>query len=278
MKARSSTMARGVALALVASLMGPALASAQTPTTDRWQFEAAIYAYLPTIGGQSSFPAGTGGSSIDVSADQIIDSLKFTFMGSLEANNGQWGVFTDLLYLNVGGSRSRTRDFSIGQAGVPANTTADLNLDIKGTVWTLVGQYRLAAQPDLVVDLLAGARLLDIKESLDWSIAGQLGPIAGPGPGRTGGNDIKASSWDAIVGAKGRYRFGENLAWSVPFYVDVGTGQSDLTWQAAAGLGYTFSWGSVYGMWRYLDYKLDSSKTMESINFNGPMIGAAFRW
>jgi hypothetical protein len=64
----------------------------------------------------------------------------------------------------------------------------------------------------------------------------------------------------------------------VPLYGDIGTGESDLTWPAAGGIGYKFSWGEVLGMWRYLDYKFKSNKQLEDLTLNGPMIGVTFRW
>lgn len=93
-----------------------------------------------------------------------------------------------------------------------------------------------------------------------------------------GNKKISENVWDGIIGVKGRYAFGDNRAWFVPFYLDVGTGQSDVTWQAAAGLGYTFNWGSVMAMWRYLDYQFKSGQAIEAMNFNGPMLGLNFRW
>ena len=38
-------------------------------------------------------------------------------------------------------------------------------------------------------------------------------------------------------------RFGPNREWFVPYYADIGTGQSDFTWQAIGGIGYAFSGG-----------------------------------
>jgi len=64
----------------------------------------------------------------------------------------------------------------------------------------------------------------------------------------------------------------------VPFYLDVGTGQSDLTWQGATGLGYAFGWGETLAMGRYLDYSFKSGKSLEDMNFNGPMLGVALHW
>ena len=57
----------------------------------------------------------------------------------------------------------------------------------------------------------------------------------------------------------------------------MGTGDSDLTWQAIGGIGYAFSWGEGIAAWRYLDYKFNADK-IQDINFNGPAIGVAFRW
>lgn len=116
---------------------GPATAQGRP---DDWQFRAIIYGYLPDIGGTTTFPAG-GGSSINVDADTIISNLKFTFMGSIEAQKGRWGAFTDILYLDVGGSKSDTRDLTIGGVQLPAGVTANASLDIKGTVWTLAGKH-----------------------------------------------------------------------------------------------------------------------------------------
>ena len=98
------------------------------------------------------------------------------------------------------------------------------------------------------------------------------------GPGREGNSEVKFDNWDGIVGAKGRLGFGPRREWFVPYYVDVGTGDSDLTWQGIVGIGYAFSWGEVIAAWRYLDYDFKSGQKIESVNLNGPAIGVAFHW
>jgi hypothetical protein len=276
----STPFKHGTAIFVIAAgALLPTSAAAQSAQTGqesgKWQYTATLYGWLPSIGGKLAVPVESGGS-INVDASQIIDSLKFTVMGTFDAHNGRWGVFTDVLYLDLGGNKSQTRDFSIGSIGLPANTTADLNLDLKGLVWTLAGEYRVVSDPAWTVDVLAGARLVDVKPTLGWSIYGDLGPIGIAG--RSGSKEINESVWDGIVGVKGRYAFGANRAWFVPFYLDVGTGQSDLTWQGATGLGYVYHWGAVFAMWRYLDYNFKSGKAIADMNFNGPMLGVAFRW
>lgn len=259
---------------LTIAAISPAIVAAQE-LSDQWKFRASIYGWLPDIGGSTTFPAGTG-TSINVNADKILDTLKFTFMGTFEAQKGRWGAFTDVIYLDVGGSKSQTRDLTVGNVTLPAGVTADAQLDIKAWVWTLAGTYRVVSDPGFTMDVLAGARLLDVEEKLGWQFSANLGGIAPPP--RTGNSELKDNVWDGIIGVKGRLAFGADREWYVPYYVDVGTGDSDLTWQGVAGIGYAFRWGELFAVWRYLDYNLKSGSKIEDVNFNGPAIGVAFRW
>jgi hypothetical protein len=74
--------------------LSPAVAGAQA--ADSWQFGAALNTYLPTIKGTTRFPGNGAGSDASIDSGQILDSLKMTFMGTLEARKGQWGAFTDI--------------------------------------------------------------------------------------------------------------------------------------------------------------------------------------
>lgn len=259
---------------LASGLFAPKAAMAQVAGT--WQTSASLYLYLPSVSGKTSYPADSGGTPINISTDQILDNLEMTFMGSMGVHNGRWGVFTDVIYLNFGNSKNQTSDFTIGNIGLPAGTTADLELDFEGWAWTLAGEYRLASDAGLTVDLIGGVRLLDVQQRLNWNITGSLGPL--PPTSRTGTTEVSQTLWDGIVGVKGRYTFGAQREWSLPFYADVGTGDSDLTWQAAAGVGYAFKWGDLTALWRYIDYEMKPGSMMQKVRFSGPMVGATFRW
>jgi hypothetical protein len=215
---------RDAAFALAAGALVLAIALAQAAPASAapgaWHYAATLYVYLPSIGGKTSFPVEAGGGPIDISADKVIDSLKMTFMGSLDAHNGQWGVFTDLVYLDVGNAKTNSRDFTIGNIGLPAGTTSNLDLDLRAWVWTLAGEYRVVSDPAFTLDLLAGARMIDLTERLNWSISGSLGPIAPAG--RSGTAEVSQTLRDGVVGGKGRYVFGDRRQWSVPLYLDVG--------------------------------------------------------
>ena len=51
---------------------------------------------------------------------------------------------------------------------------------------------------------------------------------------------------------------GSSHKWAMPYHFDIGTGDSDLTWQAELGVTYSFGWGDIGAVWRYLDYDLNS--------------------
>jgi hypothetical protein len=268
---RTSRVAAALALP-IALLPSPAHAQ----DADAWRFQASVYVYLPSISGTTAFPQSGTGSGVSVDADTILENLKFTFMGSLEARRGVWGLFTDVVYLDVGDSRSDYRQFTVGGVSLPAGASAEVSYDLKGWAWTLGGTYAVATGSASTLDLLVGARLLDIEQTLGWGLTGNVGAV--PLPGRAGTSQVGLSNWDLIVGVKGRLALGRGGQWFAPYYVDIGTGDSDLTLQVVGGVGYAFGWGDVVAAWRYLHYDMKPGDKVERIDFNGPAIAAVFRW
>ncbi|NJD32449.1 MAG: hypothetical protein FIB04_11240 [Gammaproteobacteria bacterium] len=271
-RARSACALAAVGLLTVGA---PAVSHAEGAADD-WKYTATIYGWLPTLDGTFNFPGSSGGSAVSVDASKILDALNFTFMGMLQAEKGRWGLATDVIYLDLGGSKKDVKDFSLGPNGLPAGVTAAADLGIRGWLWTLDGTYLAVDNPDHPVMVFAGARMLDLTADLDWELQGNVAglPIGERKGQREGGDTL----WDGIVGAKGRVNFGEDKKWFVPYYVDVGTGNSDLTWQWFAGLGYGFEWGDVVAVWRYLDYKLNSGDPIEDLYLEGAAVGVTFRF
>jgi hypothetical protein len=270
-------MQRIVAAALAAFFLGAALSSnAGAEASEAWQFDGLLYIYLPTIGGTTTFPPPVGGSSVSVDAAKILDNLNMAFMGSLGVRKGPWGAFTDVMYMDLGNTKSATRSLTVGRDQLPVGASANATLDLKATVWTVAGSYRISDNSRTPVDVFAGARLLDIKESLRWQLSGNIGSV--PLPDRAGNPGASLANWDGIIGVRGRYALDADQKWFIPYYLDFGMGSSDQTVQAVGGVGYAFEWGDVTVAWRYLDYKMKDSSKIESLNLSGPIIAAAFHW
>jgi hypothetical protein len=82
-------------LALIASLLLPALASAQdvvmTSNTDTWQFSILGYLWAPTIKGSLSFPIANTGGSFNLDPNDIFSNINAAFMGSFGVMYNRWG-------------------------------------------------------------------------------------------------------------------------------------------------------------------------------------------
>ena len=64
--------------------------------------------------------------------------------------------------------------------------------------------------------------------------------------------------------------------WRSYVQADVGTGGSNLSWQAYGTLGYEFGWGTLFGGWRYLHVDYDQDAYRLNVALTGPFIGASF--
>lgn len=272
MRVKGGCLRRAALIVSAAAALLPAVSHAQS--ADAWQWRATIYGWFPGLKGETQFPSGASGPSINVNADELVEDLKMAFMGTLEARHGQWGGLIDWVYADIGDTKSGTRNFSIHGQPLQAGVTANLSLDVKTNVLTLAGTYSLIERKEYSAGVVFGARMLDLDQTLDWAFTG-TGPL---GLAQSGRSEVSATNWDAIVGVRGRARFGEDLNWFVPYHVDIGAGDSDFTWQAVLGLGYSFGWGDVAVAWRYLDYEFESGKPLQSLTFNGIAVGVSFKF
>jgi hypothetical protein len=253
--------------------------AAATPSVSQaegdWEFAATIYGWLPTIGGSFHVPIA-GNVEAEMDPSDVLDALNFTFMGLAEVRKDRWGALTDVIYLDLSNTEKHSRDLTIGEQQLPAGIDAKIDVGLSGWVWTLGGTYLAVDEPSHAVTIVAGTRLLDLSTDLKFTLSGDVAGV--PLPGRTGKGEADLSNWDAIVGVKGQFDLGESGGWFVPYYADLGTGQSDFTWQAILGLGYAFDWGDVLAAWRYLDYDFGSGDNVEDLWQSGAAVGVRFHF
>lgn len=228
---------------------------------DHWQFKAEVYGWLPTIKG--TLPTG---DDIEITVDEIFDNLDMTFLGVFQARRGKWAFIGDLAYLKLSADEAGITRIPIGPLNVP--TRVDFGVELKGWFLNLGGSYRVHQADKFDVQLLAGARYLalDMGAKLDTSLI----PGEKPFDGR---DDV----WDAIVGVRGLADLSDK--WWLTYRFDIGTGDSDLTWNASLQFGRKFNWGSLAVGYRYLHYDFASDfKLMKDLDVYGPVIGAVWEF
>lgn len=272
---RSSSICITGLLVLVAGSACAADTSAVgTRDGDQWLYSATVYAYAPSLYGATTFPNEATRPAFRINAHTIVKSLNIAFMGKVSVRKGNWGAFADVFHADVSNRVSGTRDFSVPQVPVPVGVTGNFKLGANTTLLTLAGTYRFVADPDHDMWLVFGARMYDNRERLDWTLSAPL----------IGYSDVSGQSsvhhiyWDAIVGLSGRQRFGQDLRWFVPYYVDAGTGDSRFTGQALLGMGYQFDWGEVTAAWRYIDYDFKADSLVSRMAWSGPAVGLTWRF
>ena len=126
-------------------------------------------------------------------------------MGTIEAQRGRLGAFTDLMIYDVGGSRTGSGTLAISGLALPPGVEARATLDVRATAWTLVASWRALDDDATTLDAFAGARMLDVRTKLGYELGADVGPFAGPA--REGNSQATARHWDAIGGVRGRARF-----------------------------------------------------------------------
>lgn len=262
---------------------GGACATAQE-SADTWEYSLTPYVWLPTISGKLKYdlPPGGGGSPIfSVGPTDWLDLLNFGVLVSGSARKGRLSVFADLVYLSMT-SKNDGRIIAVDDGGtripVDVSIVLDTRADMDGLVWTLAGGYALQESESSRLDVFAGVRFFGVDTAVRWDLTSEITTPGGttvlPAQGSlNAGTDL----WDGIVGIRGYTALGEGN-WSVPYYIDVGTGSSELTWNATAGLAYKFNWGDLLMVYRHLEYDQGADDLLQDFSFSGPVVGATFRF
>lgn len=267
--------------AVLVMLLSPVAARAQQ-ADNRWAFSVTPYLWLPSIGGtlRYSVPPGAAGSpDVKVGVDDYLSHLDMALMLSGEARKGRWSVFTDVIYLDFSGESSAVKAINFGGPRVGTDLNTSTSSSLKGMTWTLGAGYALLQTPTANLDVFGGLRYFGLETSTDWQLnAAVTGPQGGTQVfPRSGSITQREDLWDALVGLRGRVRFGEGN-WFMPYYVDVGTGSSAVTWQGLVGIGYGFKWGEVLLAYRHLYYEQSGDKLVQDLHFSGPGLGVTFRF
>jgi hypothetical protein len=251
-------------MALLMSIAG-APRAADSANSDALQTSFTLYVWAPSMDGKLKY--GTGGDG-DASVDggDILNALQMAFMGALEVRKNRWSMLADVIYLDLA-------DDKVSRVGLPGGDAIEAKVDLELSGWQvgLYGGYNLYHTEIASLDLLAGARYLQLDGDTKLTISGPLPPSL-PSARLSSSSSI----WDAVIGFRGRVELNPN--WFVPYHVDVGAGDSDLTWQVMAGIGYQAGWGDLMLIYRHLEWDEGNDQFLQGLSFSGPAIAFRYRF
>jgi hypothetical protein len=231
-----------------------------------WSYAVAPYLWAAGLEGDIGI-FGRQPVHVDLSFEDIFDSLRFGGMVVAQAHNGTWGIFGDIVYVKTEADATVTRDVQ----GLPL--TLDGNIEQSNLTATLMGEYRVVAEPTVIVDLMAGARIFSVDNDIELSLAAGGPPLA-----QFSGDD--GSTWvDPIIGARARYDL--TPKWNLTGWAMIGGfgAGSDVTWDALATVGY--QWTDRFSLvagYRALGVDYEDDGFVYDVIMQGPVLGAVFRF
>jgi hypothetical protein len=228
---------------------------------DGWDFDLAIYGWLPTIEGKLAYEIPELGDSIEVDPETLLENLQFTAMIGFAANRGKWSILGDVIYLNEAASQEELLDIGSG-----VNLRADI--DLKAWLLGVAGAYEVVGSSRSSLGVLVGARYFSTDSTLRLRADGPLETDASL--------SSSASLWNGVVGVRGWLGLSDH--WFVPYHLDLGTGDSDFTWQGYAGIGHQWRWGSLVLGYRYLDFDQGDDSEVRGLTMAGAELGVSFRF
>jgi len=224
-----------------------------------WTYNITQLGWIPKIKADAAM-FGSPVLEVDLKFKDIIKDVNWSDFPPIwemngEIRNGRFGLFSEVISaaLEVSGSTS----------GPPA---ASLTVDLRMTVVTTLGSYRVAEQDKSHLDVVAGARLYDVRPKLKVAI------------GFLAGSAKDYHTWvDPVVGFKGNYELGNNFfveGWGLIGGFDV---SSKFMWDAWGGLGYRVNnLFSASAGWRHLSVDYEKGAFLFDADIDGPMLNFHF--
>ncbi len=197
-----------------------------------------------------------------VTFDELVDNLEVGGQFHVEAARNKWAFFLDFTYLLA----SDDQDLPDGS---PPLGGANIDAEITNIFAEVGAAFRVFGEPGLDgVDVFAGVRVIDTEVELDASLAGPFGQSG----------DVNASDTlaDGFVGARIGKTFGSN--WAASLRADVGTGDTDLTWNVQGMLAYQFGENNRFAAalaYRYMEIEMDVAGGGQDIEIELTMSGPA---
>lgn len=250
--------------------------------TEGWTFTMQPYLWTPVIEADLKFTApdgSTGEPEIEVEPDDYLENLDIALIVTAMARRGKWSFTADFVFMEVSSGDNKLKSIDFGGPGAGTTVDQDVDVDVTSFISTFGAGYQVIDGPHLKMDVVAGLRYLYMESDVDWTLTGEVtGPESGQSFARSGSHTEDSDAWNGIGGIRGKLLLGSGN-WFVPFYADIGTGDSNLTWSVYTAIGYTFKeWFDAVIGYRYMEWDNDDDEVVQQVSLSGPVLGARFNF
>lgn len=237
---------------LASSFLAASIGSANAETESEWK-HTLVPMYLWGAGIEGTSQIGPVAAPVSIEFSDALDNLDTALTFHYEANKGKLGLMVDFFHLSL----------------APKSTLpngAPVNVDLTNNIWEVGMIYR----PDNVkgLDILYGLRGMEV----------QLDVGVGAAPQKS----LADRDWiDVFVGLRKHVALSDKISFTGRG--DIGTGDSDLVWNASLLFDYRFNKTvSMFGGYRWLDYDYSTGSGREhfsyDVTYQGPAIALRFDW
>lgn len=269
------------------------------PVLNSWIFSAAPYGWVTLLNGSTTVKGRT--SAVNVGYTEFWDLVKqsaiprdlFEFATYLEARNGRFSIFADIVYLKVGLDASMTRSRGVDRLNTTVGASAGMRFEM--AIVELAAAYEItnwgstgAPGSGTAIDIYGGARGWWQKAAASLALSGTVNiSDLTLNADRTVTASGSVSWIDPLAGLRLRHQFAPG--WNFVASGDVGgfgVG-SKFSWQALATLNYDFyvrkdvTWSGLIGYKAlYVDYSRGSNLTLYEydMTMHGPIFGITARF
>jgi len=239
------------------------------------QFVFTPYVWLPTINGTFKYNLSdiheglpyTGGDrtfTTSIKPNSYLSNLNFGLMGAAEVRKGKLAVYTDFMNTNIGNQAALIKNVTL-PSGQSVAIDGTIHARTVATLWTVGPSLTVLQKDGTVVNVLIGGRFAWLTASEDWQLTADDGLL-----NKNGSAAANTNVADALIGSYGKFGLGKH--WSVPYYVDAGTGTPSFTWEALLGVKY----GNAILAYRHLSYS-GGTGVLQSMQLSGPTLGYSIK-
>jgi hypothetical protein len=213
------------------------------------------------------------GTALQVGPSDYLPKLNTAGMLDVDIRQGNVDLFGDAIYLNASTTATITTIVSGPRGRIQFPVTIDSSARLATAIWQVGLGYTLARGHSADLSMFAGFRSFPVNLTADYNTFVGNKRYVGP----AGTITTSDNTSDAIWGLRGKAFFG-NDRWVVPYYIDVGQGTNNQSWQAYGGAGYVFNHGqSIFALYRTLNYNaFPPTAHVQKLSMYGPLLGYSF--